>query len=164
MNRFKLMLAALLVTITGAVGAATLGAAPAMAANGGTCSANSFCLYQWTNYGAQVAGDRYQRGFDEFIQFSNNCINIRPSVWNNFTNVVDNSLSMGWNGSSTWSHYIIAYFDGSNCPATGARGETPYLTNLGGLANLNNYVYPYPAGSTTHLAHTIASLQLVYKN
>jgi hypothetical protein len=163
MNRIRMMLATLLVGIMAAAGI-TLGASPALAEAGGTCAANSFCLYQWTNYGAQVYHDRYERGFDEFGQFANNCINIRPSVWANFTNVVDNSLSMGWNGSSAYSHYIIAYFDGSNCPATGARGETPYLTSLGGLANLNNYVYPYPAGSTTSLAHTIASLQLIYKN
>lgn len=162
MNRLKMALAAMLVGVLGAV-AVPLGASPALAAAGGTCSANSFCLYQWTNYGAQYAGDRYQRGFDEFYQFSNECINIRPSIWGNGTPVVDNTASMGWNGSSAWSHYTITYFDAANCNGSGAWGQTPYLSGLSGYANLNNYLYPYPSGTSIRLFHTIASLQIVYK-
>jgi hypothetical protein len=163
MNRIRMMLATLLVGIMAAAGI-TLGASPALAEAGGTCDANSFCLYQWTNYGAQVYHDRYERGFDEFGQFANNCINIRPSVWANFTNVVDNSLSMGWNGSSAYVHYVVTYYNGSNCNASTGWGQTPLLTSLGGLANLNSYVYPEPAGSNISLAHSIASLSLNYKN
>ncbi len=152
--RVRLVLAALFVGLLG-VGAA---ASPAQAASGGACSLNSFCLYQWTDFGTQVANDRWQTSFANILGHSNRCINIPPATWANGTGVSDNSGSMAWYGSATWGTYSIAYFNWTNCQTGGGWGETGYLTGGGNLSNLNSYVYP--TAPSISLYHTITSIQI----
>jgi hypothetical protein len=145
--------------------AATLGllgvAQPAQAASGGACSNNAFCLYQWADFGAQVANDRWQTSFNNINNHANRCINIPPATWANGTGVADNSGSMAWNGSAEWADWSIAYFNWTNCQTGGGWGETGYLSGGGNLYNLSAYVYP--SKPTISLYHTITSIQINYK-
>ena len=164
MLRLRLVLAALAVSLL-AVGAVTVqGATPAQAAAGGNCAANSFCLYQWTNYGALDAGDRWQTTFSNFYNHGNQCINISPATWDNGTPVADNSGSMQWNGSSTWSDYTITFYNWVNCNAAGAWGQTPYLSGAAGYPDLSAFTYPSPAGTTIKPFHTITSVDIQFKD
>lgn len=144
-----------------ALGLPLAGATPAQAASGGACWSNSFCLYQWADFGAQVTNDRWQISFNSINSRTNRCVNIRPAEWANGTPVWDNSMSMAWYGSTAWKDWSIAYFNSGNCSGATGWGETGYLSGGGNLSDLRNWVYP--SQPSISLYHTIASIQINYK-
>ncbi|GIM97333.1 peptidase inhibitor family I36 protein [Paractinoplanes toevensis] len=114
---------ALFATVLLGVGVSLSGAAPALAAAGGTCSANSFCLYQWTGFGAQVAGDRWQTSLSNIYNHPNHCLNIAPATWDNGTAVADNSGSLQWRvNQDLWVGRTIEVFNWVNCNPGGGWG------------------------------------------
>lgn len=159
MNRLKMTLALLLAALLTLAGLAV--AAPAQAADAGNCSAESFCLYQWTDYKAQVTGDRWQTSFDNMLAHPNGCINLAGAVWDNGSPVADNTASMQWNSNATYRDYVITFYNWTNCNGAGAWGQTPFLTGPAGWTDLH---FGYPSSPSISVYHTITSVQITYKN
>ena len=149
---------ALLATVLLAVGISLPFAGPALAAAGGTCSANAFCLYQWTNYGALVAGDRWQSSLYNIYNHPNHCLNIAPAQWDNGTAVADNSGSLQWRVTQDlWVGRSIQVFNWVNCNPNGGWGYW-YPSSVGssyGSPNLSGLTW---IGADITLYHTITSV------
>lgn len=156
-SRVRLMLAAVFVGVLG-VG---VSASPANAAFGGLCAADAFCLYQWTGLGAQVAGNRWQSSYDNFLLNHGGCINMAGATWANGTPVDNNSGSIMWRTvSSGYTQYAITVFNWANCNTSGQWEVIGYLGSAGSqysLDNLTHYDYS-DSGSSISLYHTISSV------
>lgn len=164
-KRFAAAIAASLLILAGSM---TIGA-PAQAAFGGTCAANSFCLYPWTGLGAPVAGDRWQSSISNIANHTDGgvqgCLNLGSATWNNGTPVNDNAASAMVNMTSTgnhWAYYTLDTYNWANCNAAGQSGHLTYLPDghLEGWDNLNNEGYDLPAGTTMKMYHTITSIRV----
>lgn len=135
--------------------------APALAAFGGVCAGDSFCLYQWTGLGAQVEGNRWQTSYYNVINNHGGCINLGSAAWANGTLVNNNSGSIMWKTqSSGYTQYAITVFNWVNCNTDGQWEVIGYLGAAGTqytLDNLTNYDYG-DSGSSLTLYHTITSI------
>lgn len=160
MTKLRLALASLFSILM--IGAGISVASPAQAASGGTCSLNSFCLYQWNGFGAQVANDRWQTSFQNLA--NQGCINLGNAAWANGTLVRDNSASMAWYGSSQWAGWTIGYHNWANCQDGGGWGNTTYLNVSGQLDPLSGLTYPSAQGTNISLYHTITSISILRRN
>ena len=145
-----------------AAGISVSGATPAHAAFGGTCAENSFCLYQWVDFGTQIPDDRWQTSLYNISIHQQRCLNIAPINWNNGTPVNDNSASMviRVNGA-TWANHTIEVFNWVNCnPDGGYDYFTATSTDWSyTVSNLNNLLYL--RASDIHLYHTITSVAVL---
>ena len=138
-QRVRITLTALFVALLGATGAAVV-ATPAQAAFGGNCATNSICLYQWTGFGAQVAGDRWQSSFNNIIS-QGGCLNVYSAYWDNGTAINNNSGSLMYVVSSGYANYAIRVYDWENCNASGPSRGIGYAAN--------NTTYPMDNLATT---------------
>jgi hypothetical protein len=152
---------ALLATVLLAAGVSLSGATPALAAAGGTCSPNSFCLYQWTGCGAQVAGDRWQSSLYNIYNHPNHCLNIPPATWDNGTPVADNSGSLQWRvNQDLWAGHTIVVYNWANCNQGGgwafwvpeSSGSSYSNANLSSLTWIQTNITLY---------HTITSIAVL---
>jgi hypothetical protein len=162
-TRFPALLAAALL----AVGIGIVKPTPALAADGGKCSMNSFCLYQWRDFGAQVAGDRWQSTLQNIYNHPNHCVNIPPAKWANGTSVADNSGSAQYNlDVDEWGSAVITVYNWAGCNPGGGSyyfqndRDTPGPGSGAFYYNLN--VYTYPRTSIT-LYHSITSISVRYE-
>jgi hypothetical protein len=158
-TRILATLSALLLTL----GLSLAGPAPAQAAFGGVCANNSFCLYQWTGLGAQVANNRWQSSYNNIIG-GDGCLTLGSAAWANGTLVTDNSASIMWKTTvSGYENYAITVFNWQGCNAAGPFKVIGYLGSANtqySLDNLNNYVY---SNATQYkLYHTISSIGIRY--
>lgn len=163
MTRIKLVLAGFIVSLLALAGVA-VGGTPALAAFGGACSANAFCLYQWENLEGPTAGHRWQSSYQNFVNHSGGCINLTGATWDNGDPVSDNSgsamFTTGANGGY-WAGYAITVYNWVNCNAAGQYRLLSYASdNTSGAWNgLNQLKYDYPPGTTMNLYHTITSIR-----
>lgn len=151
-------LVAALATALLAVGISLPGATPALAAAGGTCSANSFCLYQWVDFGAQVAGNRWQSSLNNIYSHANHCLNLAPATWSNGTPVNDNSGSLQWRVTQQlWVGHTIEVFNWVNCNPDGGFGYwiPSSATSSYSSSNLSDLTW---IGSSITLYHSVTSI------
>lgn len=153
---------ALFATVLMAVGIGLSGANPAQAAAGGTCAMNSFCLYQWTNYGAQVSGDRWQSSLNNIHNHPAHCLNLSPATWNNGTPVNDNSGSVQWRANAQTSYGQIMVFNWINCNPNGGWAMLMAAGNWDEY-NYNNLSTLTWTGTNTNVSlyHTITSIMVL---
>lgn len=154
-------LLALLAIAVLAVGISLSGASPALAAAGGTCSQNSFCLYQWIDYGAQVSGDRWQSSLYNINIHPNHCLNLSPATWANGTPVNDNSGSLQWRvNQDVWVGHTILVYNWINCNQDGGFGFWTVDSNPDAysISNLSNITW---VNNNITLYHTITSIAVI---
>lgn len=160
-NKLRLAIASFISALMLAAGFTV--ATPAQAAFGGLCSANSFCLYQWTGLGAQVENNRWQSSYGNFIGHSGGCIDLSGPTWANGTPVNNNSGSLMWRTTvGGWEQYAITVFNWANCNTAGQWEVIGYLGSAGSqfsYDNLSNYDYS-DSGSAITLYHTISSISI----
>jgi hypothetical protein len=162
-NRLLTLLTAALL----AVGVSLANPTPALAAYGGDCAVNSFCLYQWRDLGTQVAGNRWQSSLQNIYNHPGHCLNLPPAKWANGTNVSDNSGSLEYRLSeSGWRGSVITAYNWTNC---NPGGGSFYFQNdregpgPGWGATFHNLsVETYSQNSIT-LYHTITSISVTYE-
>lgn len=148
----------LLATVLLAVGISLSGATPASAAAGGTCSENAFCLYQWVDYGAQVAGDRWQSSLTNIYNHPEHCLNLAPATWDNGTAVNDNSGSLQWRvNQQLWAGHTIEIYNWINCNPDGGFGfwTVPSANSSDGISNLTTRQW---VNNSITLYHTVTSI------
>jgi len=157
-------LLALLTAALLAVGVGLADPTPALAADGGDCSANSFCLYQWMDLGAPVAGKRWQSSLQNIYNHSGHCLSIPPATWANGDNVSDNSGSLEWYfDRDLWGSAAIAVYNWTGCNPGGGSfyisNNNPGPISGGAIFNLSDYYYPQTSIS---LYHTITSISVTF--
>jgi len=152
---------ALLATVLLASGISLSGATPALAAAGGTCSENSICLYQWTNFGAQVSGDRWQSSLYNINIHPGSCLNLAPAAWDNGTPVNDNSGSLQWRiNQDLWVGHTILVYNWVNCNNSGGFGFWSVNSSSASYSNANLSSITWINSDST-LYHTITSIAVV---
>lgn len=79
------------------------------------CPDNTWCLYQWQNYG----GDRWQSSLQNV--WNSGCISLTSPMayWDNGTQVYDNSGSMVVNQTGGWGNYRAYIYNWVSCNSGG---------------------------------------------